>query len=94
MARERGASPWARAPEKAGTGGSAGTPSSLQRGSGRAWAIVLVSVLIQWIIFDLSADTWFNVRLAAVVLVLYSFVVTMSIKSLEDQKGKYNQLTK
>jgi hypothetical protein len=46
-----------------------------QDGDGKAWAIVLLVVLIQWCIFELSADTWFFVRVSAPVLAIYVFVI-------------------
>ncbi len=46
-----------------------------QNGDGKAWAIVLFFVLIQWCTFELSADTWFFVRVSAPVLAIYAFIV-------------------
>lgn len=46
-----------------------------QSGDGKVWTIVLLVVLIQWCIFELSADTWFFVRVSAPVLALYAFVI-------------------
>lgn len=62
-------------------------------GDGKTWAIVLLVVLIQWCIFELSADTWFFVRVSAPVLAIYAFVIAKmenSESTLESAMG--NQL--
>lgn len=46
-----------------------------QTGDGKTWAIVLFFILVQWVVFELSADTWFFVRVCAPVLALYAFVI-------------------
>lgn len=47
----------------------------VQDEEGRAWSIVSLFVLLQWCVFELSADTWFFVRVSAPVIALYTFVI-------------------
>lgn len=51
----------------------------------RAWPGGLLLLLFAWVIFDLSADTWYGPRLMGVILGLYAFVHMVGANRLNEK---------
>ena len=61
----------------------------LLRGLGGAYRLHVIAVLLAWLLmaaFDSVADTWFNVRIASLVLFIHGFIIAAVARHVRQEK--------